>query len=240
MNSKFNDILNILHNKLDWECEEEFLRDAIFSGSIQLINKCYGYLVEYSLLVIPPLLRQIQENIVILIGLKANFLDSKKIIKGEINARKIFEKIYDLPDANKEDIGKVDFLLKKIKKLLNDEYSHSNVNGIMHYYFLEHHSDEVQQVNKLNMELLIAYLDIILTALINDVYELNIKLPDEKGFQKKFKELPSLKYADKNLPKEIKVFLRNSKNLSGYFEKKKSELSNEIETIRILGTEKIK
>ena len=66
-------ILKQIESKESWINDNEFLIDVIFSASFKLLNKCHKEMEGDNLIaIIPPLLRQVQENIVVILGLLAN------------------------------------------------------------------------------------------------------------------------------------------------------------------------
>jgi hypothetical protein len=235
MKGKFKNFIDELNKKTHWKDEKEFVLDATFSSSAQILEKCYLFLENYDLLTIPPLLRQVQENIVIIFGLSTDTLDLIEFIENNdekrIDAKKVFKKISKLPNVNKEEFDFFDTLLTEIKKILNT-YTHTNIVNIMHYYLLEHHSYEAKEFNSFFVNMVISFLDIILTILINGNYKYNIKIPNKTNLSRGKKVLQSLKYADKCLPKEIRDFFKKSEILSKYFDEKENKFNESLKFLK--------
>lgn len=136
-----------------------------------------------------------------------------------------------MPETDLESLDILNTFLKNIKQLLND-YSHSNIDAIMQSYLMEHHSDEMIQFNKFAIEVLISILECILIALINSVYNMNIVFPSHHELHQKYKDLPSLRYVDKKIPREVKEFLRTSEHLSVYLVDKVSKMFDLFQEVK--------
>ena len=105
-NQRFDSIINELQQKTNWKNEKEFTIDALVSKSLQLMNKSYEFLDNYELIIIPLLLRQVQEDIIWILGLESDVITLSDIYSTEdnksINSDKVFKKLIKLSGINKE------------------------------------------------------------------------------------------------------------------------------------------
>lgn len=227
MSKKYNDIIAYIETLNIWGSEEDFLRDCLINGSIKLINKSYLELESKSILVIPPLLRQVHENIVIIIGLLTNQVTMNDFINENINASKIFNKLRDSNQDNLKEFEQFNNYLKGLKDILN-KYSHTNFDGLMHLFLEEYHTFEIERFNKVMMNFLIELVELIFIPLVNIIYKTQIKLPNINQYKKEFKNIGTLKYVPNKLPNEIKYFIEKSETISSFFKKNISQMTELI------------
>lgn len=86
-----NNLINFLSEIETWENDEAFLRDAIVLSSAKLLAKCHEEVNQNNIVIVAPLLRQVQENITVISGLVEGVLTSKKFIEGKHNPSKDHE-----------------------------------------------------------------------------------------------------------------------------------------------------
>ena len=199
-----NELIDFLCKIETWDSNETFLRDAIVLSSAKLLAKCHEEIDKNSIVIIAPLLRQVQENIIVISGLVEGVLTTEQFIKAK-----------GLEIKNSE----FDFFndyLKKIKVMLN-KYSHTNFEGVMTLFTERFQVYEAQQFNKIIMRFVISLIEIPFLVMVNYIYKLNLELPRAENFQKELKELGTLKYITRHFPDSIKEFINQSEVLKDYY-----------------------
>ncbi len=213
-----NELIDILCKIETWDSNETFLRDAIVLSSAKLLVKCHEEVDKNSIVIVAPLLRQVQENLVVISGLVEGVLSTEQFVKGKHNFADIMNQI----KAKGLEIKETDFdffsdYLKEIKKMLN-KYSHTNFEGVMTLFTERFQVYEAQQFNKIMMKFVISLIEAPFLVMVNYIYKLNLKLPKLDNFQKKLKEIGTLKYTTRYFPDTIKEFINQSEVLKKYYD----------------------
>lgn len=76
-----NELIDFLCKIETWDNNEMFLRDAIVMSSAKLLVKCHEEVQKNNFVIIAPLLRQVQENLIVILGLVEGVLSAEKIHK---------------------------------------------------------------------------------------------------------------------------------------------------------------
>lgn len=212
-----NNLIDFLSKIETWENDEAFLRDAIVLSSAKLLAKCHEVVDQNNIVFVAPLLRQVQENIIVISGLVEGVLTSKKFIKGKYNPSKIMNLIKEKGLEVKE--SEFDFFndyLKEIKETLN-KFSHTSFEGVMTLFTERFQVYEAQQFNKIMMRFVISLIQIPFVVMVNYIYKLNLELPKTENYQKALKDLGTLKYISRHFPDSIKEFVNQSEVLKEYY-----------------------
>lgn len=212
-----NDLIDFLSKIETWENDESFLRDAIVLSSAKLLAKCHEEVDLNNIVIVAPLLRQVQENIIVISGLVEGVLTIEKFIKDKHNPADIMNQI----KAKGLEIKESEFdlfneYLKGIKEILN-KYSHTNFEGVMTLFTERFQVYEAQQFNKIMMRFVISLVEVPFLVMVNYLYKVNLELPKVENFQKELKELGTLKYTTRYFPDSIKEFINQSEVLRGYY-----------------------
>ncbi|MFA5474251.1 MAG: hypothetical protein WC225_01815 [Acholeplasmataceae bacterium] len=214
--SKYSELLNLIQEN-KWTDEDDFLIDALSVGSIKLIQKCHLELKNKSIIPIPPLLRQIQENIIVLLGLISKTYTVEEFIKKGNQPKKIMNNIKSSSELiNIEEFQKVSDFLLGVKEVLN-KFSHSNFEGTMILFTDNYQVDETRQFNHSMMLILIKLIEASLIAILNINYKALIEMPNPNIVINELKKIKSLKYATRKLPRDIQDFINNSTYIKGYY-----------------------
>ena len=198
-------------------------------SSAKLIAKCHEEVDANNIVTVAPLLRQVQENIVVILGLDESVLKTEEFIKHKHNPSDIMNRIKLKGLEIKE--SEFDFFnnyLKRIKEMLN-KYSHTNFEGVMTLFTERFQVYEAQQFNKIMMRFVISLIETPFLVMINHIYKINMPLPKAENFQKELKELGSLKYITRNFPDSIKEFINQSEVLKDYYLKVVTDLKKTIQ-----------
>ena len=212
-----NELIDILCKIETWDSNETFLRDAIVLSSAKLLAKCHEEIDKNSIVGVAPLLRQVQENLIVVSGLVEGVLTTEQFIKEKHNPADIMNQIKAKGLEIKE--SEFDFFndyLKGIKKMLN-KYSHTNFEGVMTLFTERFQVYEAQQFNKIMMRFVISLIETPFLVMVNYIYKLNMELPKAENFQKELKELGTLKYTTRNFPDSVKEFINHSEVLKDYY-----------------------
>lgn len=231
--TKFDKIKETIYSKENWIDENEFLKDILFSSSMTLISKCYKELEDGETIVsIPPLLRQVQENIVVILGLLTKNYTIEEFIENKKHSKKIFNRIKqnEKEDENKS-IERLDKFLQDIKDILSD-YSHTSFNGAMALFTDIYQTPVSRQFNKSSMLILIHFIEAPLIALINMYYDLKVDLPSSNVVRNEFMKIKTLKYVTNNMPKPIQEFIDDSVYLSEYYKKINKSFEKDIKALK--------
>ena len=212
-----NDLIDFLNKIETWENDESFLRDAIVLSSTKLLAKCHEEVDKNNIVIVAPLLSQVQENIIVIFGLVEGVLTTEKFIKAKHNPADIMNRI----KAKELEIKESEFnffndYIKGIKETLN-KYSHTNFEGMMTLFTERFQVYEAQQFNKIMMRFVISLIETPFLVIVNYIYKLNMKLPKAENFQKELKELGTLKYITRHFPDLIKEFINQSEVLKDYY-----------------------
>lgn len=221
-----NNLIDFLIKVETWENDEAFLRNAIVLSSAKLLAKCHEEVDQNNIVFVAPLLRQVQENIIVISGLVEGVLTSKKFTKGKYNPSKIMSQIKAKGLEVKE--SEFDFFndyLKGIKEILN-KFSHTSFEGIMTLFTERFQVYEAQQFNKIMMRCVISLIEIPFVVMVNYIYKLNLELPKTENYQKELKDLGTLKYISRHFPDSIKEFVNQSEVLKEYYLNAVTDLKN--------------
>ncbi len=214
---KYVEIVQHIESIEDWPTEEKFLIDALILGSSKLFIKVYGDLDDKSLVSIPPLLRQIQENIVVIIGITEQVYTMKEFVNKPYEPKTIMNRIKRIKYLGREEeFEKINGYLLGIKKMLS-EFSHTNLSGTMSFFTERFQVPESIAFNKLIMKYMINLLELIFIAIVNDLYSLKLTNPTIIDFKKELKQIGTLKYVTRKFPESIKKFINESETLNNYY-----------------------
>lgn len=223
-----NDLIEFLSEIETWDSDKSFLRDAIVLSSAKLLSKCHEEVEQNNIIIVPPLLRQVQENIIVISGLEEEVLTVEKFINKKHNPANIMAKIKNKGLEVKE--SEFEFFngyLKSIKEMLN-HYSHTNFEGVMTLFTERFQVFEAKRFNKLMMRVVISLIEIPFIVMVNHIYKLNLELPKVEKYQKELKEIGTLKYTTRHFPEPIKEFINQSEVLKGYYLNFVSDLKKDI------------
>lgn len=200
-----------------WDSDESFLIDATILASLKILKKCHEEIENNNSYLIAPLLRQVQENFIVVAGLSEGVLTAEKYVKEKHNPKNIMNAIKEKGLEIKEsEFDWFNEYLIKIKEKLND-YSHTNFDGIMSLFTERFQVFEAQQFNKIMAGLMIQFIECPFIIMVNYIYSLNVELPKIKNYYKELKEFGTLKYATRNFPEPIKVFIKQSEFIQDYY-----------------------
>jgi len=186
-------------------------------GSSKLFIKVYGDLNNKSLVSIPPLLRQIQENIVVIIGITEQVYTMKEFVNKPHEPKTIMNRIKTKKYLGREEeFEKINGYLLGIKKMLSG-FSHTNFSGTMSFFTERFQVPESIAFNKLIMKYMINLLELIFIAMVNDLYSLKLTNPTIIDFKKELKQIGTLKYVTRKFPESIKKFINESETLKNYY-----------------------
>lgn len=227
-----NDLLEFLNKIETWDSDKAFIRDAIVLSSAKLLSKCHEEIEKNNIIIVPPLLRQVQENIIVISGLEEDVLTVEKFINKKYNPADIMAKIKNKGlEVKESDFEFFNIYLKSIKKMLN-YYSHTNFEGVMTLFTERFQVFEAQRFNKLMMRLVISLIEIPFVVMVNYIYKLNLELPKVEMYQKELKEIGTLKYTTRHFPEPIKEFINQSEVLKDYYLNFVAELKHEIKNYK--------
>ena len=223
--------LNTVEN---WDSNEFFLRDAIVMASAKLLKKCHDEIDENNIVIVAPLLRQVQENLVVISGLVEGVLTTEQFINDKHRPKDIMNSIKAKGLEIKE--SEFDFFnnyLQGIKDMLN-KYSHTNFEGVMTLFTERFQVQEAQQFNRIMMRFVMSLIEAPFLVMVNHIYKLNLVLPKAENFQKELKELGTLKYITRHFPEPIKDFINQSDVLRDYYINVVSNLKKTLQNYREL------
>ena len=113
-------IIEYLNQIEDWKSNEDFLRDAVILSSANIIEKCKEDVEANYIITIPPLLRQVQENLIVIIGLVQGDLTLEKFLTEEHNPKDIMKAVRNKKtDENLNDFDQLNEFLLSLKEVLN-------------------------------------------------------------------------------------------------------------------------
>lgn len=215
--NNINQLIEHLNSIENWDSDEFFLRDAIALASAKLLIKCHLEVADNNITFVAPLLRQVQENIIVISGLVEGVLTTSQFVENKLNPGDIMKAIENKGiEAKKDDFDKFNEYLKHMKNLLS-KYSHTSFEGAMSLFTERFQVYEAQQFNKIIMKYVISLIEAPFLVMVNSIYKLNLELPQGEDFKKQLKELGTLKYISRHFPQPIKEFIEKSNVLRGYY-----------------------
>ncbi len=183
--TKYSKLISFLESTEDWKVEEDFFIDVLIYNNLKLLEKINLELDANRFTIVPLLLRQFHENIIILLGLTMEVYTLDDFVNKKHNPNDIMEKIKNKIDKKEiKNFNKLNKDLKDFKNLLN-KYSHTNIDIIIFNFFKKNVMYTSIILNKMLFYLITTYLEIILIASINKKYNHKINLPNIKGFESK-------------------------------------------------------
>jgi hypothetical protein len=227
---RYQALLNQINSTSGWSSDERFFIDVITKSTIKLIELCYGDLDNYCLIRIFPILRQVQENCIALIGFGESVLSAKEFYNKKCNPQVIFKRLSNKASSENIDPMKIRFIseyLQGIKDLLNN-YSHTNIDGLMQLFIEEYQVYEAKKFNRLIIKFLMSLTEGIFISISNSIFKISIDLPEISNFNKELKDIGSLRYIADKLPDHISKYIKQSELLNDYYRKLASDFKKLI------------
>lgn len=210
-------IINELEKVETWKDEESFLVDALIMTNAKLFIKSYKDIEEYSIVTVAPLLRQVHENIIAILGIGDGVITMKDFIDKAYKPKTVMNRIKDKnPQIDSEKFDLANNYLFGVKETLN-VFTHTNFEGIMTLFTERFQVFESMEFNKIMMKFFVTFLEGPFIAIVNSIYKLDIELPPKYDLNKELKRINSLKYITRHFPEPIKEFINNSEVLNGYY-----------------------
>lgn len=215
--NNINQLVEHLNGVENWDSDESFLRDAIALASAKLLIKCHLEVEDNNITFVAPLLRQVQENIIVISGLVEGVLTASQFVEKKLNPGDIMEAIENKGiEVEKNVFDTFNKYLKHMKNLLS-KYSHTSFDGAMSLFTERFQVYESQQFNKIIMRYIISLIEAPFLVMVNYIYKLDLDLPKGEDFNKQLKELGTLKYISRQFPQKIKEFIKQSDVLRSYY-----------------------
>jgi len=231
---RYQALLNQINTANGWPSDERFFIDVLTKSTVKLIEFCYEDLNDYCLIRIFPILRQVQENCIALIGFGESILSAKEFYDKKCNSKLIFRRLSNKPLKAEIDRQKISFVseyLKGIKDLLN-HYSHTNIDGLMQLFIEEYQVYEAKRFNVIIVKYLIDLTEVIFISIANRIYKTSIDLPDIINLNKELKEIGNLRFIADKLPEHISVFIKKSDLLKDYYNQMIFEIKEQVNVIK--------
>lgn len=228
------ELINYLEKIETWDSEETFLRDALVLASAKLIRTCHEQNTIFNVVTIPPLLRQVHENFIVIIGLSERVITTENFINEKHRPKNIMNSI----KKNKLQIDEISFdifneYLIRMKEMLN-KYSHTSFEGVMTLFTERFQVYESQQFNRIMMKFIISLIEAPFLVMANYIYKLNLELPKAENIKKELKELNNLKYISRHFPDSIKDFISKSDVLRNYYQNLMVDFKKTLEDFKIM------
>lgn len=213
---KYEELIKTINLKNEWVSDEDFFKDVLVKSSIRLLEYCYADIDQSVIVRIFPILRQVQENYVVLLGLSTGGLTAKEFAEEKINPKKIFRHLFNKSIDEQAKTQWVDDYIKGTKDILN-KYSHTSLDGLMFLFMDEYQTFESMKFMKMVAKLLIALIELVFIPMINHLYKTKIAIPSLDFIKSDLKIVGSLRYTADKLPDGYKKFLASSPILSSYY-----------------------
>ena len=224
---KYDILKNRIASTNQWNSESDFFCDVIAKSTIQLFDYCYEDLERGNFIRILPLLRQIQENCVALLGLGTDSLSAKEFVEGKIDPPTIINRIIANSNEDKEKVAMMSDYMRSIKNVLN-KYSHTNLDGLMLLFLDEHQTYDTRRYNKIALRFVISMVEILFIPEVNHLYKVKIELPSFEDIRRELKDIGNLRYTADSLPEGYKEFFNHSELLKDYFKNMISGLKTQF------------
>ncbi len=214
---KYIQIIERLEKIETWKDEESFLVDALIMSNAKLFIKSYKDIEEHSIVTVAPLLRQVHENIIAILGIGDGVITMKDFIDQSYKPKTVMNRIKDKnPQIDSEKFDFANNYLFEVKETLN-VFTHTNFEGIMTLFTERFQVFESIDFNKIMMKFFVTFLEGPFIAIVNCIYKLDIELSTKYDLNKELKRINSLKYITRHFPEPIKEFINNSEVLNGYY-----------------------
>lgn len=201
----------------NWKNDESFLLDALVLSCAKLFQKSCIELNENSLVTISPLLRQIQENMIVMLGITEEVYTLENFVNKKHNPKSIMNLIKEKYNTKEEQFESVNQYLTGLKDMLN-KFSHTNFEGVMTLFTERFQVHESIEFNKIMMRSFITFLEAPFIAMVNGIYKLDFKIPSIMNLKKEMKNIGTLKYVTRHFPESIKNFINESEILRKYYQ----------------------
>lgn len=233
---KYEIIIDYIEKIESWKSEEAFLINAIILSISKTFKTCLKELENDNIITALPLLRTIQEGIIALLGLLEETYTVKDYIFKEFSPKAVMEQIKTKEEEinNNEDLINFEMLnqyLFYIKKHLND-YSHTNFKTVMMHFNEQYQESNTKLFNRTSSELFIVLLELPFLSIINELFDLNIVLPNKNELKGKLKKIKTLKYSIEKFPSSVKSFIKSSPHIKEYYDKEFAELEKKLKKIK--------
>lgn len=211
-----------------WESEEGFLLDALFINCAKIFQIIYDDLNNNRFIAIAPLLRQIQESLVGILGVYEKVYTMEEFIKNGVDPKTIMKRVKETGNyKNENQFNLLNDLLKSFKSMLN-KYSHANFDGLMFMFTDRFKDDYSNQYNRTLFKSGMVLIETVYIIMVKINYKIDIKIPIN-NLDEEVKRLKSIKYIINKYPESIKEFIMNSPNINEYYNgmfKKIKEMRN--------------
>lgn len=229
--NRYQELLKRINRKATWESDSEFFKDVIAKSTIRLLEYCYEDLQRGNIIRILPLLRQVQENCVVLLGLGTESLTVKEFVEGKIDPKRIIRRITAKSNEDPKKIECMSEYMRGIKEILN-HYAHTNLDGLMLLFMEDHQTYETMKFNKVVVRFVIQMVEILFIPMVNHIYKTKIDVPSFAAIRRELKEIGSLKYTADKLPDGYKEFFQRSESLKDYFSKLISSFKQQLAEVK--------
>ncbi len=222
----YNLLIDYLYQIESWNSNEAFLRDAIVTSSAKLLAKCHDEAEKNNLVMIAPLLRQVQESIIVISGLEEGVLTAEEFIIKQQKSSDIMNRIEEKGlQIKKSEFDFFNNYLKGVKNYLN-KYSHTSFEGVMTLFTERFEVFEIKQFKRIMIRFAINLIEIPFLVMTNHIYKLDLEIPKAEDYQMELKELGTLKYVTRHFPDSIRDFIYKSELLKGYYLNATKDLKN--------------
>ncbi len=228
----YKQIIEHIENILTWDNDESFLLDALVLSCAKLFQKSYIELNENSLVTISPLLRQIQENMIVMLGIIEEVYTLEDFVTKKHNPKSIMNLIKEKHKTKEKEFELMNQYLMGLKDVLN-KFSHTNFEGIMTLFTERFQVHESIEFNQIMMKFFITFLEAPFIIMVNEIYKLDFKTPSIMNLKKELKNIGTLKYVTRHFPESIKNFINESEILRKYYQ-------NTINDLRSMADEIVK
>lgn len=216
--NKYTELLDLINTKKRWGSDSDFFCDVISKSTIRIIELYYEDLETGNIIRILPLLRQVQENCVALLGFGTNTLTVKEFAESKLDPKRIIRRILASGKEDEDKVIRLSEYMKGIKCAL-DKYAHTNLDGLMLLFIEDHQTYETMKFSKLVVQFVISMVEILFISMANHLYKTKMALPVLNQIGHELKGLGSLRYTADKLPEGHKEFFGNSEVLKDYFRK---------------------
>lgn len=231
------EILDFLQKDYTWHNDEDFIVSQLFEMSFRNLLVCEQYLKSNYKTLIFPLLRQVKESSIIILGIDAKVLTADDFIHKKHSIKVIIERIRKNTKVNdNKNVEILNQYYNSLKKPLND-YAHINFETLMMHFTERLKDNLIDNYYEITINTFIYLLDYPLLVMFNHKYRTNLSLPALSKIEENINKLKSFRHILYKMELKELNFIKKSTNITNYLKSKKTislELIKELKKLETL------
>lgn len=228
------EILDFLQKNYTWQNDEDFIVSQLFEMSFKNLLVCEQYLKSNYKTLIFPLLRQVKESSIIILGIDEKVMTADDFIQKKYSQKDIIKRIRESSKvSDNKNVEILNQYYNSLKDPLND-YAHVNFETLM-MHFTERLKDALMDnYFEITINTFIYLLQYPLVGMFNHKYKSSFNLPTLSKIEENIKKMKNFRHILYKIDLKEIDFIKKSTNITNYFKSKKStslELIKELKKL---------